>query len=245
VGTEAVRITSGIKRFGDTVALDGIDLAVEVGEFVAVLGRSGSGKSTLLRVLAGLESLSSGTVSWPADGARPHIGVVFQDALLMPWLTVLDNVSYGRRFSHRRNGFDAGYVADLTARFGVDGLADRYPAQLSGGQAQRVAILRAVATRPRLLLLDEPFSALDPATRADLQQWLATLAAELGVTVLLVTHDVDEALTLAQRLVLLADGGRIGNQWSLGGPDGSDGQNRSELRDEILDHYRVFASGAA
>jgi ABC-type nitrate/sulfonate/bicarbonate transport system ATPase subunit len=230
---------SGVKRFGDTAALGDIDLSVDVGEFVAVLGRSGSGKSTLLRVLAGLESLSAGTVSWPADGARPHIGVVFQNALLMPWLTVLDNVSYARRFSHRRNVFDVDYATDLMRRFGVDELAGRYPDQLSGGQAQRVSILRAVAGRPRLLLLDEPFSALDPATRADLQQWLSALAAELGITVLLVTHDVDEALALAQRVVLLGDGGRIRQQWSLDGPD------RSELRVDILDHYRVSASEAA
>ena len=233
MGTEAVRIAAGTKRFGDTVVLDSIDLAVESGEFVAVLGRSGSGKSTLLRVLAGLESLSSGTVSWPAGGERPHIGVVFQDALLLPWLTVQGNVSYAKRFAHRRKGFDADYAAELMRRFGVDGLADRYPDQLSGGQAQRVAILRAVATRPQVLLLDEPFSALDPATRADLQQWLTTLTAELGVTVLLVTHDVEEALALAQRVVLLADGGRIQRQWRLGEAD------RSGLRDEILSHYRV------
>ncbi|WP_020102303.1 ATP-binding cassette domain-containing protein [Mycobacterium sp. 360MFTsu5.1] len=233
MGTEAVRITAGTKKFGDSVVLDGIDLAIESGEFVAVLGRSGSGKSTLLRVLAGLESLSSGTVSWPAGGERPHIGVVFQDALLLPWLTVQGNVSYARRFAHRRKGFDADYAAELMRRFGVDGLADRYPDQLSGGQAQRVAILRAVATRPQLLLLDEPFSALDPATRADLQQWLTTLTTELGVTVLLVTHDVEEALTLAQRVVLLADGGRIQRQWHLEETD------QSGLRDEILSHYRV------
>ncbi|MBN9634598.1 MAG: ABC transporter ATP-binding protein [Actinobacteria bacterium] len=233
MGTEAVRIAAGVKRFGDSVVLDGIDLAVESGEFIAVLGRSGSGKSTLLRVLAGLESLSAGTVSWPAAGTRPHIGVVFQEPLLMPWLTVHDNVSYARRFAHRRNGFDTDYAVELMRRFGIDVLAHRYPDQLSGGQAQRVAILRAVATRPQLLLLDEPFSALDPATRADLQQWLATLTTELDVTVLLVTHDVDEALTLAQRVVLLADGGRIQREWHLGEAE------RSGLHDEILSHYRV------
>lgn len=239
MGTEAVRITAGVKRFGDTEALAGIDLSIQEGEFVAVLGRSGSGKSTLLRVLAGLESLTSGTVSWTADGTRPHIGVVFQQALLMPWLTVLDNVSYAQRFSHRRNGFDTAYAGDLMRRFGVDGLADRYPDQLSGGQAQRVSILRAVAARPRLLLLDEPFSALDPAIRADLQRWLSALAAELDITVLLVTHDVDEALTLAGRVVLLGDGGRIRQQWHV------DGTEQSVLRTEILDHYRVSAPEAA
>lgn len=233
MGTEAIRISSGVKRFGDSVVLDGIDLTVGSGEFVAVLGRSGSGKSTLLRVLAGLDSLSAGTISWSADGTRPHTGVVFQDPLLMPWLTVHDNVSYARRFARRRDDFDADYAAELMRRFGVDELADRYPDQLSGGQAQRVAILRAVATRPQLLLLDEPFSALDPARRADLQQWLATLATELGVTVLLVTHDVEEALALAQRVVLLADGGRIRRQWDLGEAE------QSGLRDEILSHYRV------
>ena len=238
MGTEALRITAGVKRFGDTIALDGVDLAIESGEFVAVLGRSGSGKSTLLRVLAGLESLSSGTVSWPADGTRPTIGVVFQDSLLMPWLTVQDNVAYARRFSHRRKGFDAEYAEGLMRRFGVEALAARYPAQLSGGQAQRISILRAVAARPRLLLLDEPFSALDPATRADLQQWLSSLATELDVTVLLVTHDVDEALTLAQRVVLLGEGGRLCNQWQTDGPD------LGGLRDEILGRYRLSPAGA-
>jgi len=129
----------------------------------------------------------------------------------------------------------------LMTRFGVDQLADRYPDQLSGGQAQRVAILRAVATNPRLLLLDEPFSALDPTTRADLQGWLAELAAALRVTVVLVTHDVDEALRLAERVVLLGADGRLRNQWAVDGtePDGQDG-----LRREILAQYDADRAGA-
>jgi len=129
----------------------------------------------------------------------------------------------------------------LMTRFGVDQLADRYPDQLSGGQAQRVAILRAVATNPRLLLLDEPFSALDPTTRADLQGWLAELAAALRVTVVLVTHDVDEALRLAERVVLLGADGRLRNQWAVDGtgPDGQDG-----LRHEILAQYDADRAGA-
>ncbi|MBA0047187.1 ABC transporter ATP-binding protein [Mycobacteroides sp. LB1] len=234
MGTDAVRITGATKHFGPTVAFREIDVHVTSGEFLAILGTSGSGKSTLLRVLAGLEELSSGTVTWTSDGGRPRTGVVFQDALLMPWLTVAENIAFAKRFTVHRNGFDDDHVDDLVRRFGLQQLADRYPDQLSGGQAQRVAILRATATRPRLLLLDEPFSALDPVTRADLQSWLANLAAELAVTVVLVTHDVDEALTLAHRVVLLGNNGRIRQEWVL---DDSAGE-RDRIRHEILTQYQ-------
>lgn len=216
-----------------------IDLTVCTGEVVAIVGRSGSGKSTLLRLIAGLDELSSGSITWPADGSRPQTGVVFQQPLLMPWLTAAENVVFARRFAAHRKTFDAGYAAHLITRFGLDGLADRYPEQLSGGQAQRVAVLRAVATRPRLLLLDEPFSALDPATRDELQLWLADLAAELGVTVVLVTHDVDEALALAQRVVLLGEDGRIRRQWLL---DELPSIDRTTLREEVLENYRLGAT---
>src|ERR1700712_2276572 len=200
VGTGTVRIVGGHKRFdADSHALTDINLTIDDGEFLAILGRSGSGKSTLLRVIAGLEKLTSGTVEWTGGNgsARPHTGVVFQQALLMPWLTAGENVMLAGRFAAHRKSFERSYAEELLRRFELDRVADRYPDQLSGGQAQRVAIIRAVAHRPRLLLLDEPFSALDPAIRADLQSWLATLAAELGITVVLVTHDVDEALLLA------------------------------------------------
>jgi ABC-type nitrate/sulfonate/bicarbonate transport system ATPase subunit len=231
VGTDAVRISAGGKRFGSVEALRNVELTVGDGEFVAVLGRSGSGKSTLLRVLAGLDELSSGSVDWSGDGSRPRSGVVFQQPLLMPWLTVTQNVAFARRFGAHRAEFDARDADELTNRFGLQSLAQRYPDQLSGGQAQRVAILRAVATKPRLLLLDEPFSALDPAIRTDLQRWLADLAAELGVTVVLVTHDVSEALTLAGRVVLLRDG-ELAGEWRPGGRD------LDALRAEILQHYQ-------
>ncbi|OBG33892.1 nitrate ABC transporter ATP-binding protein [Mycobacterium alsense] len=234
MGTQAVRITNGYKRFGATPVLAGIDLSVCTGEVMAVVGRSGSGKSTLLRVLAGLEKLTSGDIAWPADGARPQTGVVFQQPLLMPWLTAAENVVFAKRFAAHRKTFDARYATDLIGRFGLHHLADRYPEQLSGGQAQRVAILRAVATKPRLLLLDEPFSALDPATRAELQRWLADLAAELAVTVVLVTHDVDEALALAQRVVLLGEDGRIRREWLV-----DDVFDRADLRRDVLDNYRL------
>ncbi|WP_301121927.1 ABC transporter ATP-binding protein [Mycolicibacterium fortuitum] len=234
MGTHALRIANGGKHFGAEPALTGIDLQIRTGEFLAVLGPSGSGKSTLLRICAGLDDLSSGTLTWSGDGSRPRTGVVFQQPLLMPWLSVADNVAFARRFTAQRSGFDADDAAKLITRFGLDHLAARYPDELSGGQAQRVAILRAVATRPQLLLLDEPFSALDPATRTDLVGWLRELARELDVTVVLVTHDVDEALSLAQRIVLL-DGGRIRADWTVG----SDG---TPTRGEILAQYRADAA---
>ncbi|MGH3726391.1 MAG: ABC transporter ATP-binding protein [Mycobacterium sp.] len=240
MGTNAVRIADGTRLFGPTAAFREIDLHVASGEFLAILGPSGSGKSTLLRVLAGLEELTSGSISWASDGSRPRTGVVFQNALLMPWLTVAENIAFAKRFALHRNGFDNEYVDDLVRNFGLEQLSDRYPDQLSGGQAQRVAILRAAATRPRLLLLDEPFSALDPATRAGLQAWLANLAAELSITVVLVTHDVDEALTLAHRVVLLGGNGRIRQEWTLGDDAATD---RDRIRLEILAQYQSVEAG--
>jgi ABC-type nitrate/sulfonate/bicarbonate transport system ATPase subunit len=232
-----VRIAAGHKRFdANSHALTDIDLSIDDGDFTAILGRSGSGKSTLLRVIAGLEKLTSGTVDWSSGNgaARPRTGVVFQQPLLMPWLTAGENVVLAGRFTAHRASFQPAYAEELLQRFDLQRVADRYPDQLSGGQAQRVAVIRAVATRPRLLLLDEPFSALDPAIRADLQTWLANLAAELDVTVVLVTHDVDEALLLASRIVLLGPDGRIRQDWRP-----AVNTDKKALRQEILDHYRL------
>lgn len=241
MGTEAVRITAGRKDFDSGArALSGIDLTISDGEFLSVLGRSGSGKSTLLRVIAGLEQLTAGTVEWPGDGddvSRPHTGVVFQQPLLMPWLTVRENIAFGGRFAAHRGRFDRDHAENLLTGFGLASLADRYPDQLSGGQAQRVSIIRAAAIRPRLLLLDEPFSALDPAIRGDLRDWVGGLATELAVTVVLVTHDVDEAIALADRIVLLSAQGTVAGEWDIRAAQGdTDGQ-----RAEILDHYRAVA----
>lgn len=239
MATGTVRIVDGHKRFGTgSHALASIDLTIDDGDFLAILGRSGSGKSTLLRVIAGLEELTSGTVEWSTGNgvARPHTGVVFQQPLLMPWLTAGENVVFAGRFAANRKSFQPEYAQELLQRFDLERVADQYPDQLSGGQAQRISIIRAVATRPRLLLLDEPFSALDPAIRGDLRTWLADVAVEIGVTVVLVTHDVDEALQLASRIVLLGADGRIRREWR---PADEVGAGNGELRQEILDHYRV------
>ncbi|MBH0118912.1 ABC transporter ATP-binding protein [Rhodococcus sp. NPDC003382] len=244
MGTLAVRVVQGYKSFpGRTEpVLDGVDLDIDTGEFLVVLGSSGSGKSTLLRIVAGLDRLDRGAVTWPEsdDAARPHTGVVFQQPLLMPWLTVRENVAFGGRFAAHRDRFDPAYADELLDTFGLAGLAGYYPDQLSGGQAQRVAVVRAVAVRPRLLLLDEPFSALDPAIRADLQDWLSGLARDLGFTTVLVTHDIDEALSLADRIALLGSGGRVQQQWHLD-HDGITESERQRLRTEILARYRDTA----
>ncbi|WP_068157458.1 ATP-binding cassette domain-containing protein [Rhodococcus phenolicus] len=241
MGTVAVRVAQGYKSFPGLTepVLGGLDLDIDTGEFLVVLGSSGSGKSTLLRIVAGLDQLDRGTITWPEtdDAARPHTGVVFQQPLLMPWLTVRENIGFGGRFAAHRDRFDAVYADELLDAFGLAGLADRYPEQLSGGQAQRVAVIRAVAVRPRLLLLDEPFSALDPAIRADLQDWLGDLARELGFTTVLVTHDIDEALRLAGRIALLGTGGRVQQQWHLDRAGFTDSE-RQRLRTEIFARYR-------
>jgi ABC-type nitrate/sulfonate/bicarbonate transport system ATPase subunit len=239
VGTVAVRIVNGYKSFAGrrTPVLQGVDLDIATGEFLVVLGSSGSGKSTLLRIVAGLDHLDRGAIDWPDsdDDTRPHTGVVFQQPFLMPWLTVRDNIAFGGRFAAHRERFDTAYADELLDRFGLSALAGYYPEQLSGGQAQRIAVIRAVAVRPRLLLLDEPFSALDPATRADLQSWLAELARDLAFTTVLVTHDIDEALRLGDRIALFGRGGTVQQEWRIGNLDNG---HRDGLRTDILAHYR-------
>lgn len=184
------------RSFGDTVVLDGIDLRLERGEVVALLGASGSGKSTLLRILAGLDDEATGEVEVPASSA-----VVFQEHRLLPWKRVADNVALGVR------GPD---VAErVSAALGEVGLADRgraWPGELSGGQSQRVAIARALVRRPELLLLDEPFGALDALNRMKMQRLFRELQSAHDFAALLVTHDVDEAVLLADRLLVLEDG---------------------------------------
>jgi iron(III) transport system ATP-binding protein len=206
----AIDLRGAAKRFGDTAVLTDVDLAVPVGSITAVLGASGSGKTTLLRLIAGFEQLDSGTLrigdQLLDDGRRTvspqhrGVGYVPQEGALFPHLTVTANVAFGVS----RN--DRGRVDELLKLIGLNGLAKRYPHQLSGGQQQRVAVARALAVRPHVVLLDEPFSALDAPLRTELRRDVARLLTETGTTTVLVTHDQDEALALADQVALLADG---------------------------------------
>ena len=185
-------------------ALDGISLEVEPGEVVAVVGGSGCGKSTLLRAISGLDRPTQGRVVLDGETiASPHekIGIVFQEPRLLPWLTVADNVGFGLRGAAR--AMRERRVAQALARVGLADKATVWPRELSGGQAQRAAIARALVPRPEVLLLDEPFSALDAFTRADLQDHLLDLWSENRPTLILVTHDVDEAIVLADRILVM------------------------------------------
>jgi sulfonate transport system ATP-binding protein len=191
-----VRVTGLRRAFGDRAVLDGVDLDIRPGEFVALLGRSGSGKSTLLRVLAGLDKGFTGRVSAPET-----VAVAFQDARLLPWKRVLANVTLGLRGP--RPGDRARAALD---EVGLADHADVWPGTLSGGEAQRAALARALVRDPALLLLDEPFAALDALTRLAMHDLVLDLWQRRRPGVLLVTHDVDEALSLADRVLVLADG---------------------------------------
>ncbi|AJG19877.1 ATP-binding cassette domain-containing protein [Cupriavidus basilensis] len=199
----ALRVQQVVKRYGGREVLHGIDLQAAPGEFLAIVGRSGCGKSTLLRLVGGLEDSDGGGVTLdgaPGNKQREALRVMFQDARLLPWKTVLDNVALG---------LPRARLADAARVLGQVGLAERageWPARLSGGQRQRVALARALVHHPRLLLLDEPLGALDALTRIEMQGLIEALWQRLGFTALLVTHDVSEAVALADRVVLIEDG---------------------------------------
>jgi sulfonate transport system ATP-binding protein len=201
VSGASVQLRALHKAFGQRVVLSDLDLAVEPSEFVAVLGPSGGGKSTLLKILASLEPPTDGQVQLrAADGGAPTVRIMFQEDRLLPWLSTLDNVAIGLRRDARE------IAHELLIAVGLEGRERDWPTVLSGGQRQRAALARALAHRPNLLLLDEPFGALDALTRATMQDLLLDLWQRERNTVLLVTHDVEEALVLADRVVLLIDG---------------------------------------
>ncbi|MGW7822843.1 ABC transporter ATP-binding protein [Streptomyces puniciscabiei] len=200
------------REFGTTVALDGLDLTVRPGEFLALLGPSGCGKTTALRMLAGFEHPDSGAVLVDGEDIthvpahRRDAGMVFQSYSLFPHLNAVDNVAFGLRMRGVRTAERRARAAELLELVGLADKGERYPHQLSGGQQQRIALARALALRPRVLLLDEPLSALDAKVRLTLREEIRRLQQELGITTLFVTHDQEEALSVADRVAVMRAG---------------------------------------
>jgi NitT/TauT family transport system ATP-binding protein len=202
-----VAVTFPAAGKGSLEALGGVDLDIEPGQVVALIGPNGSGKSTLLRVIAGLLAPSSGSVAIDGRavaGPSPRVGLVFQDPRLLPWRTTAENVAYPLELAGVPASDRQARVASLLSTVGLDGAAALIPSRLSGGMRQRAALARTLATAPSVLLLDEPFSALDELTRERLNLELLEIAAQTGATVLIVTHSVQEAIFLADRVVVLS-----------------------------------------
>jgi sulfate transport system ATP-binding protein len=208
----AIAIRRVTKSFGSYLAVDDVSLAIASGSLTALLGPSGSGKSTLLRIIAGLERPDEGSVSIHGDdatGLPPQergVGFVFQHYAAFKHMTVRDNVGFAMKIRKRPKQAIRAKVDELLQLVQLDGLADRYPSQLSGGQRQRMALARALAAEPRVLLLDEPFGALDARVRKELRAWLRKLHEEMPVTTVLVTHDQEEAMDVADRVAVMNEG---------------------------------------
>jgi sulfonate transport system ATP-binding protein len=203
----AVTLRGVTKAFGAHRVLQGIDLDIALGEFVAIVGRSGCGKSTLLRLIAGLDAPSSGTITVDrqSTGWRDDVRLMFQEPRLLPWQRVVANVEVG--LTHSRDRHDRRrHAEDTLVQVGLAGRAHEWPTVLSGGQKQRVALARALVSHPRLLALDEPLGALDALTRIKMQDLIETVWQDKGFTAIVVTHDVSEAVALADRILLLEDG---------------------------------------
>jgi sulfate transport system ATP-binding protein len=210
----AIEVNNLTKRFGAFTALDDVSVTVEDGALMALLGPSGSGKSTLLRIIAGLETPDTGNVSiagqdLTAAPARARgVGFVFQHYAPFKHMTVYDNIAFGLTVRRAPKNEVSERVGELLSLVRLDGLAKRYPSQLSGGQLQRMALARALAPQPKVLLLDEPFGALDVQVRGELREWLRRLHEEIHVTTIFVTHDQEEAMDVAGQIVVM-NGGRI------------------------------------
>ena len=212
----SIEVRNVNKRFGQFQALKAIDLHIQSGELVALLGPSGCGKTSLLRIIAGLEAPDSGRIVFHGEDVSGHdvrdrnVGFVFQHYALFRHMTVFDNIAFGLRMKPKRQRPSDAVIADkvreLLGLVQLDWLADRYPEQLSGGQRQRIALARALAVEPRVLLLDEPFGALDAKVRKELRRWLARLHEDVHLTSVFVTHDQDEAMEVADRIVVMNKG---------------------------------------
>jgi sulfate transport system ATP-binding protein len=208
----AIAVRQVTKRFNGYVALDNVSLAIPHGSLTALLGPSGSGKSTLLRVIAGLEQPDAGDVLISGEEAthvpvrKRNVGFVFQHYAAFKHMTVFENIAFGMRIRKRSKQEIAARVQELLELVQLTGLAARYPSQLSGGQRQRMALARALAVEPRVLLLDEPFGALDARVRKELRAWLRRLHDEVNVTTVFVTHDQEEAMEVSDRIAVINEG---------------------------------------
>ncbi|MFL6791978.1 MAG: ATP-binding cassette domain-containing protein [Bradyrhizobium sp.] len=201
----AITIRSLRKSFGDNAVLRGVDLHIPAGQFVAIVGRSGCGKSTLLRLIAGLETASAGTIGFGEQARAQDIRVMFQEPRLLPWARVLSNVEVG--LGRERGSADAQARAEnALVEVGLGDKRAQWPSVLSGGQKQRVALARALVSHPRVLAFDEPLGALDALTRISMQRLLERVWRDQGFTAILVTHDVSEAVALADRVLVIEDG---------------------------------------
>lgn len=238
---------------GEHMVFEQIDLSIGRCEIVALLGASGCGKSSLLRLLAGLVPPLGGKVEFlgqPLSQPHPRSALVFQQASLLPWLNLFDNASFGLDFRHQppiERQARQERVRNALAAVGLQGREKAWPAELSGGQAQRVALARALAREPELLFADEPFSALDAITRAEMQRLLVTLVQRWHTAVLLVTHDIDEALLVADRILLMGEQpGRILHSWTLDTPQPREADHPSllQLRGDILAALRQHKQAA-
>ena len=208
----SIELRNVTKKFGEVSAVDDVSFSVNEGELMGLLGPSGGGKTTVLRMIAGLEMPTSGDVFIRGQRVNDlsvqerNIGFVFQNYALFKNMTVFKNIAFGLKIKKWKKAEAAARVAELMTLFGLDGLEKRYPHQLSGGQRQRVAIARALAPKPSVLLLDEPFGAVDAKIRQELREWLVTLHHDLNVTTLFVTHDQEEAMEVSSRIVIFSRG---------------------------------------
>jgi len=205
----ALRVRGLEVRYGPHRVLGGVDLELEEGEFLGLVGPSGCGKSTLLRCVAGLVQPDSGLVEAfgvPVDGPRPQIGILFQDDALLPWRTARENVALPLRFRGLSSRDALEQAEAWLRRVGLEGFGDHYPSELSGGMRKRVALAQVLAARPRLLLMDEPFASVDAIVRHLLEVDFLRLVAEAGTAVLLVTHDLEEAIALSDRVAVMSAG---------------------------------------
>src|SRR2546428_6958071 len=211
----SIELKNVSKQFGEVPAVNHVSFSVREGELLALLGPSGGGKTTVLRMIAGLEMPTEGDIFIKGERVndikvqKRNIGFVFQNYALLQNMNVFKNIAFGLKIKKWRPGKIKIRVEELLRLLGLEGLEKRFPHQLSGGQRQRVAIARALAPKPSVLLLDEPFGAVDAKIRQELREWLITLHNELNVTTLFVTHDQEEALEVANRIVILSPGGNL------------------------------------